>query len=164
MGIDPMKVLCGILPESLLLVYVGLGLINIKLSIRNYIKITILYTIGLLVVRYILNFAGIHILILCLFLSLLFKIIAKVDWNLAIISSLLSLILLLLGEVLVYSKLLTYFGISIKEFLNSNNLILFNLIIFVTKVPLLICAFLIYFFEVNLLNSVGDSNAQVQEF
>lgn len=140
------------IPENLLLIYTSLGLINIKITIQKYITITIIYSVCLIIIRNLFNLYGLHILILCLFLTLLFKFYIKINLSIAIVSSLLGFILLLVGESLILPLTFYYFDIDIKEFINSisiKNIIVFYL----TKFPLLISSLIIYFFDFHLFKS-----------
>ncbi|GAB6099632.1 hypothetical protein JCM16358_15110 [Halanaerocella petrolearia] len=70
MELSIQKMILATFVESLLLSYVGLGLIGIKISKQKHIKIGILYTISVAIVRNILKLYGLHTLILFIVLNL----------------------------------------------------------------------------------------------
>ncbi|ADL12130.1 hypothetical protein [Acetohalobium arabaticum] len=152
MNLSTIQILLHIVPESFLLIYVSLGLINIKIKLQQHIKITIIYTCCLILLRDILNLYGLHIIFLFLSLTLLFRIFIEISWNLAIIASLLGFIILLLSELVLFPLVFQYLNTNIKTFIN-NDLILFSIIFYLTKLPSLIMSLMIYFFDFHLLNS-----------
>ncbi|ADL12129.1 hypothetical protein [Acetohalobium arabaticum] len=158
------QILFFVLPESLLMNYVGLGLINIKIPIKKHIKISLSCICSLVILRNILKLYGIHIIILYFILTLSFKKFIEITWSSAIIASLLGYILLLLGETLVFPLIFQYFNTNIQELIN-NKLILNWIAFYLTKLPLLITGFMIYFYDFSffdleslhkIYNSTGD--------
>ncbi|OCL28473.1 hypothetical protein U472_00880 [Orenia metallireducens] len=139
-------------PEGLLIGYVGLGLVGIKLKVIDYIKISIIDMIFLIVVRNILKLYGLHVILGVLFLSLLFKVIVKIEWELALIASLLAYILLFLGE-LILATILSYWQFEVVSFINCNDLVKFMIFSYLSKLPLLISAVMIYLGDINLFKS-----------
>ncbi|PRX31821.1 hypothetical protein BX659_105152 [Orenia metallireducens] len=101
MEISLIQSILAIFPEFLLIGYVGLGLLSIKIRLNKYLKIAGSCTIFLIIIRNIFNLYGMHVILGVLFLAVLFKVIVKLDWHIAIISSLLGYIVLFLGEVAI---------------------------------------------------------------
>lgn len=164
MELSPSQILFFALPEGLLVSYVGLGLINIKVPIQKHIKITLICTSSLVILRNILKLYGAHVIILYLVLTLSFKILIRIKWKLAIIASLLGYILLSLGEALFLPLILQYLNTNIQELIN-NNLISVLPTFCLTKVPLLISSLMIYYFDFSFFkfnsgfsNTVGDKD------
>jgi hypothetical protein len=154
------KLIFGALPEVLLLVYVGPGLLGIKTSIKNYLKITTFCMLSLIVTRNILYLTGVHSFIICFVLILSIKFIIKVNWKSAIISSLFSFVILFLGDILGYWVLKDFFGIYINEFIASGDLMTFLTVSYLMKLPLLLGVFLIAFFDYSFINLFGENNAR----
>ncbi|MGM0472283.1 MAG: hypothetical protein ACQEQI_08420 [Bacillota bacterium] len=153
------------IPESFLIIYVGLGLANIKTKSINYIKMTAIYTFFLVLTRNILNLYGFHTLILLMILFSLLKYFTPISWDIAIISALLDFIILYIGESLFFSLIFIPLNLSnIQDFyqFTNDNFILASFLIYLTKLPVIICALLIKFKNFNLLklNFVKLSNNQ----
>lgn len=151
MQLSFVQILFGTFPESLLLVYVGLGVFGGKTNFKNYITICVIYNIILEIARI---FYGLHSVILCIVLGVLIKFIVDVDWKSAIMSSLTGFIILFIGESLFLPLAFNYLDVSIKEV--HKNLSLYFELFYLSKIPLLTCAFIIHFFEFNLGGLVGD--------
>ncbi|GAB6137173.1 hypothetical protein [Halanaerobaculum tunisiense] len=145
------KILFASLPESLLVIYVGLGLWGIKTTVQNYILMAIICTISLVITRNFLDLYGYHSLILCIVLSLIIKFTIQIDWKWALVASLSGFICLLTGEALVLSIVVNLLNISITEFINSS-LFIFCLISYLIQLPLWITATAIYGWDLNIIN------------
>ena len=116
------KIILVVFPDGLLTSYVGLGLIGVRTKARNHFKIATIFMIFLIVVRNILKLYGLHVILGILFLSLLFKVIVKIEWELALIASLLAYILMSLGE-LVLATILSYMDFDVVNFVSDGHLI-----------------------------------------
>ena len=149
MNISLYQIIFGVFPESLLLMYVGLGLVKVKTSLWNYFKMGFIYAMCFWIIRLVLNVCQIHSLILCLVTSLIFNLFLDLEYNLALLASLLGMIILILGEVLVGSIIIIYFDIDMVSYTSQGGL---NFIIgfYLMKLPLLIIGNLIYFFNFNI--------------
>jgi hypothetical protein len=64
---------------------------------------------------------GLHVILGILFLSLLFKVIVKIDWNMALIATLLIYILSFLGEIIV-AEILSYWNFEAVDFISGDSL------------------------------------------
>ncbi|MBM7623127.1 hypothetical protein [Sporohalobacter salinus] len=169
MNLSIWKLLFYIIFENFLLIYVGLGSIDIKLSIEKYIQIITIYTLCVILIRNILDLYGYHIAILCFLLIVLFKFFVDISWSLATIASMLGFIFLLLGEILFFPIIFHYTNIfdNIHELINSNNLIWVSIAFYLSKLPLIISGISIYYLDISffkseslnrIFNSVGDKN------
>ncbi|OCL28472.1 hypothetical protein U472_00875 [Orenia metallireducens] len=150
MELSLIKIILVVLPESLLFSYVSLGLIGIKTKVINHFKITIFFTFFLVIVRNILGLYGLHVILGALFLSLVLKVIVKIDWNMALIATLLIYILSFLGEIIV-AEILSYWNFEAVDFISGDSLSKFLTFFYLSRVPLVIAAIKIYWGEVNLL-------------
>jgi hypothetical protein len=152
MELSIIQLMLSIFPEVLLISYVGLGLVGIKTRVRNHFKIGMVFLIFLIIVRNILKLYGLHIILGILFWSLLFKVIVKIEWKLALIASLLAYILLLLGE-LILATILSYWQFEVISFINGDDLVKFMIFSYLSKVFMLIAAVMIYLGDKNLFKS-----------
>lgn len=151
MELSIIQIILYCFPESLLLTYVGLGLNGIKISKKNYIQISILLIISLIILRNLFNLYGFHTFILCIILIILMKLFINISWKEAAISSLSGFIILLLGENLLLPLLKKCFGFNtINEIFKNNQL--YFIIAYLTKLPLLLAAWAIYYFDFILFN------------
>lgn len=149
MNISIVQLIFAVFPESLLLSYVGLGLIGIRKKFETYLKLGAIYTSAFAVVRLVLNYHRLHSLILCLALIIIFKMCLDLEYSLAIIAALLGMIILILGDVVVGVILVNYFNLNLTEYINSGG-ILFLIFFYIMKLPLLIVSILIYNFDFKL--------------
>ncbi|PRX31822.1 hypothetical protein BX659_105153 [Orenia metallireducens] len=154
MELSIIQLVFSVFPEGLLISYVGLGLVGIKLKVIDYIKISIIDMTFLIVVIDILKLYGLHVILGILFWSVVFKVIVKIEWELALIASLLAYILLFLGE-LILATILSYWQFEVISFINGDNLIKFMSYSYLSKVPLLVPAVMIYWGDINLFKSYG---------
>ncbi|AGB42475.1 hypothetical protein Halha_2602 [Halobacteroides halobius DSM 5150] len=145
------QILFASLPQSFLLIYVCLGLYNIKTSLWDNIKITLIYMISLFSLRNLFNMYGLHTFILILLLIVIFKLIIKVDWKVAIISSVSGFSLLMIGNSLVLPFVVNYLQISVKQIMQGG-LIQYLLIAHLVNLPLWLTAIVIYYWDFNIFN------------
>lgn len=160
MKVSLIKFILGGVPEAFLLTYVGLGLVGIKTSLQNYTKIVSCYFVGLIVFRGLINLYGMHSLVLCLFLALLFKFFLRINWKLSIIGALFGFVLLFLGEGLVYWGLINWLKVYMPDLVTSNDLLFFFTSFFAMQLPSLIVGGLIYLYDFSLYNPAGDEIAK----
>ncbi|MCK8826863.1 hypothetical protein MWH25_03760 [Natroniella acetigena] len=137
-------ILAGI-PESLLLAYVSLGLVGVKTEVKGYLKVGIAYTSGMILLRYVFQFHGLHSLLLILLLMTLLKLIVKVDLKLAVIGVLLVFIILFIIEAIIFFVIINYAKIDWATI--NNSLFLKLLLSYLQQLPLLMIALLIHFFD-----------------
>ncbi|MCK8817406.1 hypothetical protein MWH28_08550 [Natroniella sulfidigena] len=139
------------LVEVLLMSYVGLGLVGVKTGFKDYLKVGLLYILGLWVLRNLIRLYGFHSLILLLFLVLLIKFIVKVELWVAATATLLGWIFLLIGESFVLGFVVEQFGISLKELIAGSSWISY-IILLMTQFGLVIGAILVHFFELKIID------------
>ena len=149
MNISLYQIIFAVVPESLLLVCVSLGLVKIKSRPKNYLKMGSIYTICFWLVRTKFNVYRIHSLILCLILSFIFKLFLDLEYNLAVIASLLGMVVLILGDVLVGAILINYSGVEMINY-GSQGELSFFIWFYLMKIPLIVLSGLIYFFNFNI--------------
>ncbi|MGM0472457.1 MAG: hypothetical protein ACQEQI_09305, partial [Bacillota bacterium] len=145
------KILFASLPESLLLVYVGLGLWKIETTVQNYILIAVLHTIILVVFRNFFSLYGYHSLILSITLSLLIKFTIQIDWQWALVASLSGFLCLVIGDSLVLPLVVNLLDISVTEIIKGD-LVIYCLISYLIQLPLWITAAAIYVWDLNIIN------------
>jgi hypothetical protein len=151
MELSLIQIILAILPESLLCSYVGLGLLGIKIRLNKHLGIAGSYTIFLIIIRNIFKLYGVHVILGFLFLIVFFKLIVKIDWFIAIISSLLGYIVLFLGEVVIIPLILDWLNLDMMRFFNGN-LIKFLVFFYLTKLPLVIAAILVHLYDFRIIN------------
>ncbi|KXS42355.1 MULTISPECIES: hypothetical protein [unclassified Candidatus Frackibacter] len=156
MSLSILQVFLGTFPESILMTYVGLGILGIKSTLKNYLKIGICYNIILVLAR---NLYGLHSIILCMVLSILIKIIINIDWKLSIMSAIIGFIIMFMGEALVLPVAFQYLNVNIQEVHKS--LSLYFGLFYLSKVPLLISALSIYFLEFNIKGMLNDEEINI---
>jgi|GEM_PF-2290507 len=155
------KFIFGVLPESFLIIYVGLGLLEVKLKIGDYIKIVFLTSFGLLFIRNILNIYGMHMFIYGLLMILTIKFFVEIDWKWILVAVLSSFTIVSLGEMVIYWGLKDILGLNIKEFFNTDNSFLFFGLVYLMELPLIIIASLIYFNDFKFYDVNSDKNARI---
>ncbi|OCL28474.1 hypothetical protein U472_00885 [Orenia metallireducens] len=151
MELSFIQLILAILPESLLISYVGLGLLGIRVKMVDYIKISVIYIFFLVIIRNIFKLYGLHVILGFLFFVVLFKIIVKVDWHISIISSLVGYIISFLGEVLIMPPILDWLKLDLVRIFNGN-LIKFLVFFYLAKLPLMIAAILIYLCDFSIIS------------
>ncbi|WP_408955331.1 hypothetical protein [Natroniella sp. ANB-PHB2] len=151
MELSLFRVIFTAFPESLLLTYVGLGLLGVKLKWEDYITIGFFYIVGLVIVRNVFDGYGLHVLILCLLLALLIKGIAKLDLSISVIASLFGFIILFISEAIFISLITGFLEIGILEIIQLNNFY-YLLISHLSKSLLFIAFLLIHFLNFKLVD------------
>lgn len=151
MKLSLVKYIFNGIPETILLIYVSLGLIDAKMDIKDYLKIAIVNVFIIWIVRDLFGLFGLHSFILIATIILLIKSSIEVATEKLIISMLISLIILYIGETVTFSIFFDLFNIDIKVM--NHDLKWYFSLSYISKVPLVLTAVLIYRFKFRIFSS-----------
>lgn len=152
-----LKAILLVLPEQMLMIYVGLGLIGIKINFSDVLKGAVGGTLIVWLLRAGLNLYGLHVLITMLYLIIAVKFIKKITFFDAAIAILISYILLFFNEYLLFFAWRLTFEQVVVDFISAS-LANFLLISYLAKSLFLVLAGLIYYYDFKLIDLVGDRN------
>ncbi|MCK8816651.1 hypothetical protein MWH28_04605 [Natroniella sulfidigena] len=144
-------------PESLLLAYLGLGLVGINTDLSNYLKVGLLHTVGLIIIRGVFDIYGLHTLLLGLLLAMLLKLIVELNLQVAFAAALLGFVVLVLLEAGLYLLVINYFSFTLIEV--SESLPLSYSIAYSTQLLLFLIAQASRFFEIDFSDLAGEEHA-----
>ncbi|WP_018249441.1 hypothetical protein [Orenia marismortui] len=137
-------------PEVLLLLYVSVGLLGLRMSVEEYIKVGMINLFILAFIREYLDLFGLHTFIGLIIIIFSINYLLEVDIMKIIISMFISFILLFIGETFTFSLMVNSLGVDIEEI--NNNLKLYFMVVYGAKIPLLITALAIYKFDLKIFN------------
>ena len=153
MELDFWQLVIAFFGEAIWFSYGTLGLLGIKLPLGDYVKIALVYTLTLWVLRNQFGLYGIHILIIILVLAVAIKVVGKIEFKVCLVASLLGFIIMALTESIILIICEGYLNLSLEHMLAGE---LFYIMVIVTKTPLFIICAGIYFNDWRLIDLSGE--------
>jgi hypothetical protein len=158
---DKMPILAVIfqgIPESIVVYCFGMAIVGEYINFKRILIASIITPFLMMFVRSVVPVFGIHIIIGIFILFILFWSLMKLDIKKAIISSILSMSILTLLEILIYSTLFKLVDTSYAQ--AYNNLFQRILLPYVVIISYTIITFLIYHFKLPLIKGKRINNEQ----
>ncbi|MBM7557398.1 hypothetical protein [Halanaerobacter jeridensis] len=152
-----LKTILVVLPEQILMLYVGLGLIDIRINFNNALKVATGGAIVVWALRSGLNLYGLHALVTMVYLIIAVKFIKRITFFVATTAMLITYILLFFNEYLLFLGWRLTFEQAIVDFI-SDSLVNFLLIAYLSKVLFLVLGLLIYYYDFKLIDLAGGQN------
>lgn len=132
--------------QSFLMTTVGYSIIGIHIKLKELIKIILLNTLNIAIIRYmysILNIKnGSHVIIIAIIYTLVCKLVLKKSLIIVTISSLISFSLIIIQELIVLFPMIHIFKVDLDKLLSAGDII--SLLIVIASNSLLIILFVIF--------------------
>lgn len=147
--------------ESFLFIGAGLGIINIRPRFSNLAFLGVLFALTILVVRELYEIYnipyGTHSFVVLMIYTIILRFIGKQKWVTAIISILISFLLITLGEGVFMFNIFKLLNISIEDMLYEPGFRLFGTILSCIPVIIVFIATYIFKFSIIHLNQLSEN-------
>jgi len=154
MKLSLLRVIFVAVPECILMVYVGLGLLGVKTTVKNYLVIGVVGAGSLWFIDNLLNLYGLHSILSIIILGVLINIVVDVEIKQSIIVILIGMIILAIGDLIFVTLIVKISNLNVG--LIGEQDYLYLLCMYLGMIPLLITAYSIYRFDITLIKLAGD--------